>query len=182
VNAVGKTIIAGVFPSDAHAEEASLGLQKLGLREHEIDIRAPEPGRYRIDADEATELGRGAAIGVAIGVPVGGLLGIAFGIAAVPGGLSSGIIGVAFGFLVGAFWGTFFGGLAGVVPKVLAHERGPRSYSVSEGAADAVVIAYAGKRADDARKVMKKRGARAFLTRIPAVRDVTAPGVIEQVA
>jgi hypothetical protein len=168
-----------VFSNDTQAAAANQSLLRLGLTEDEIEVGEPRPGRYRIDTDEAAELGRGAAIGIAVGVVVGGIIGVAAMNVIMPGILyTGGMTAISLGFLIGAFWGIFFGGLGGVVPKVLAYEHGPAIYEIPSGGAHTVVVAHANGLAGDARKVMMQGGVRAILADAPVLHPVApAEGV-----
>ena len=45
-------LVAGVFTSRARAEAASKDLLRIGLTEHDVELGAPAPGRYRLEDRE----------------------------------------------------------------------------------------------------------------------------------
>lgn len=177
-----ENLVAGIFTTRARAEAAYRDLLRIGLTEHDIELGVPEPGRYRIEDHEAEEIGQGAAIGVAIGVPVGSLVGIGVLLATVPGILDAGFSGIGVSALVGGFWGIFFGGLGGVVPKVLAQSHCGERCEIQENGPELMIVARTSEKLDDARKVMRRRGAHFFLTPIPASRPAPDLQAIGQYA
>jgi hypothetical protein len=175
-------LVAGVFTSRARAEAASKDLLRIGLTEHDVELGAPAPGRYRLEDRESAELGRGAMIGVAIGVPVGAVIAIGLLMAAVPRFADTGINGIALGAVVGGYWGIFFGGLGGVVPKVLAQEHGSGRCEIREGGPETIVVVHAGEKLDDARAVLQRRGGRCFAGEVPTARTAFEPQALGQPA
>lgn len=168
----GEQLVAGLFASRDRAEAAVQGLHRIGLTDADIEIGAPEPGRYGIEYDESMELGKGVVTGIAIGVPVGMVLTIGPLMLFVPSLSVGGSI--ALGMLIGGFWGIFFGGLGGMVPKVLGQPAS--KYAASESSPEVVVVAHAGAQVGAARRMLQSRGAQYLLTEIPAVRS--SPGVL----
>ena len=165
--AAGANLVAGLFESRTRADAALDGLHRLGLTDRDVEVGAPAPGQYRVEYDEAAELGRGAVLGVAIGIPVGCLVSIVLLTLAVPEMSMDGVL--VLGITLGAFWGIFFGGLGGVVPKVLAQEHGGPRCAIADGSADVVVIAQAGDQTDAVHAEMQRSGALRFLADVPLV-------------
>ncbi len=171
MDTVEENLVAGVFTSREQADAVLKDLLRIGLTADALEVGVPEPGRYQLEDHGSQEIGQGAVIGIAIGVPVGSLAGIGM-VAAAVSGMASSLDVIGLGILFGGFWGIFFGGLAGMVPKIMAHADELRWYVLSEGGPEILVIARAGSRVDDVRKVMRRRGARAFFAEIPATLPV----------
>jgi hypothetical protein len=159
--------VVGVFPTYARAEAAHQDLRRRGIAEEAIRIGRPKPGRYRIETREFEDMGRGAMLGVMIGVPVGALVAVGVLMALVPGFAGRGIAGIVLGLVTGAFWGIFFGGLAGVVPRVLAHEKAKHHHDFAADCDEAVVSVSRPANLDAAYKVMQRAGASCILSREP---------------
>jgi hypothetical protein len=165
--------VAGIFASQSDADAAQHALQRIGVATTDVEIGTPEPGRYRVEDDESRKYGRGVTVGILLGVPAGG--GVAIGVLryAVP---DLGIpLTVGLGMLIGGYWGIFFGGLAGMVPKVLAHAKIDPLCTVADGCSEVVVIAYVAGEVGRVRQVMKRHGARSFLQDAPLLRHDEAP-------
>lgn len=182
MDTMSERVVAGVFLTQTQAEAASRRLQQIGLEEGQIEIGVPEPGRYRIESDEAAALGRGVVRGVIAGIVAGGLVGVGFVLLTVPGALGMGMNGLGLGLLVGIFWGIFFGGLGGMVPAVLAQEHATGWYVATESSPETIVIAHAGGLAGRAERAMQKAGAKAFLAQAPAVHPAHPIGAVHQYA
>ena len=157
--------IAGLFTSHEQAEAARQDLRRIGLADDVVEVSIPEPGRYKVEYHESSELGRGAAIGGAIGVPVGSGVAISVLLAAVPEMGKMAAIGL--GILTGSFWGIFYGGLGGTVLKVLAHTDDKLRRTIAADSQEVLLIAEAGSQTGIARKIMRKHGASCFLESIP---------------
>lgn len=166
--------IVGIFPTHERAMAAWNDLHRLGLADADVEIGTPAPGRYPVEDSEAADIGRGAMTGVVVGIPLGGVIGVAVLLAIVPGLMANGVQGIVLGLLMGAFWGIFFGGLAGVVPKVIAHSEGSRHCEIPEGGSETAVVAWALADAGAAHKIMRRHGATAFLSRVPEMHPVGA--------
>lgn len=163
--------VVGVFPTYARAEAAYQELRRKGITDENIRIGQPAPGRYRIEIREFEEMWHGAMLGVMIGVPVGALVAVGVLMTMVPDVASTGIGGIVLSVVVGGFWGIFFGGLAGVVPKVLAHEKSKHHYEITTDCAEAVVCVSPAANLGTARKVIG-RGATCFLVQAPSTHPV----------
>ena len=161
-------LVAGLFPSRARADAAVQRLHDLGIMDADVEIGAPEPGRYSVEYHESADLGRGVVIGIAVGVPVGSVIAAALVMLAVPTMSLAAVVGL--GILIGGFWGIFFGGLGGMVVKVLAHASGGPTYTASQNTSDVVVIVHADNQIGAVRRVLLDGGTRYFLTDVPAVR------------
>ena len=157
--------VAGLFTTHEQAEAARQDLRRIGLADDVVEVSVPEPGRYKVEYHESSELGRGAAIGGAIGVPVGSGVAISVLLAAVPEMGRMAAIGL--GILAGSFWGLFYGGLGGMVLKVLAQTDKKLRRTVAAGSQEVLLIAAAGSQTGIARKIMRKHGASCFLEGIP---------------
>jgi hypothetical protein len=163
----GTQLVAGLFTSRSRADAAVQKLHRIGLTDADIEIGAPEPGRYGIEYDESLELGRGVVMGIAIGVPVGSIVAIAALMLVAPS-LSIGA-SIGLGILIGGFWGIFFGGLGGMVPKVLGQPES--TYPINETSSEVVVVAHVGTQVNAARKAIQGAGVRYLLTDVPVVRS-----------
>ena len=157
--------VAGLFTSHEQAEAARQDLRRIGLADDVVEVSIPEPGRYRVEYHESSELGRGVAIGVAIGIPVGSGIAISLLLATVPGMGRMAAIGL--GIVVGSFWGLFFGGLGGMVLKVLAHTDDKLRHTIAADNQEILLIAEAGSQTSTAKKVMRRHGANCFLEGVP---------------
>ncbi len=157
--------VAGLFTSHEKAEAARQDLHRIGLADDLVEVSIPEPGRYKVEYHESSELGRGAAIGGAIGVPVGSGVAISVLLAAVPEMGRMAAIGL--GILVGSFWGLFYGGLGGMVLKVLAHTDDKLRHTIAADSPEILLIAEAGSQTSIAKKVMRRHGANRFLEGVP---------------
>jgi hypothetical protein len=147
----------------AHA--ARQDLRRIGLADDVVEVSVPEPGRYKAEYHESSELGRGAAIGGAIGAPVGSAVAIGVLLATVPEMSTMAAIGL--GILAGSFWGLFYGGLGGVVLKMLAHADNQSRRTIAADSQEILLIAEAGSQTGIARKIMRKHGVSCFLESIP---------------
>ena len=157
--------VTGLFTSHEQAEAARQDLRRIGLADDVVEVSVPEPGRYRVEYHESSELGRGAAIGGAIGVPVGSVVAISVLLAAVPEMGRMAAIGL--GIVVGSFWGLFYGGLGGMVLKVLAQSDKKLRRTIAADSQEVLLIAEPGSQTGIARKIMRKHGASCFLEGIP---------------
>lgn len=157
--------VAGLFTSHEQAEAARQDLRRIGLADDGVEVGIPEPGRYRVEFHESSELGRGVAIGVAFGIPVGSGIAISVLLAAVPG--MDRMVTIGLGILVGSFWGLFYGGLGGMVLKVLAHTDDKLRRTIAADSQEVLLIAEAGSQTSVARKVMRRHGANCFLEGVP---------------
>jgi hypothetical protein len=164
----GGNVVAGLFRSQRQADAALQAFYRIGLTDADVEIGAPEPGRYRVEYYESQEVGQGILRGMALGIPVGGVLGSGFLVLSVPGMALAGSIGL--GFLIGAFWGIFFGGLGGMMMRSLAPSEALH-FTIAVGSSQVVVIAHAGDQSGMVQALMKHGGARYFFRDVPAIRS-----------
>jgi hypothetical protein len=157
--------VAGLFTSHEQAEAARQDLRRIGLEDRAVEVSIPEPGHYKIEYHESSELGRGAAIGAVIGMPVGIGVAIAVLLTTVPS--MDRMTAIGLGILLGSLWGPFFGGLGGIVPKVLAQTEEKLRHTIAADTKEVFLIAEAGGQTSIARKVMRRHGARRFLAGNP---------------
>ena len=160
-------LVAGVFRSQSEAEETLEDLHQLGLRDADLEVGAPEPGRYRVEVRESQELGRAVLLGIAVGVPLGGVIATGGLLLIVPGIAPMAAVGL--GLVMGGFWGIFFGGLGGMAVQVIAHER-ERQYAIRPDSAEVLLIAHADDQYGAVHSTMANHGSRAFLKDVPAIR------------
>src|SRR4051794_34104192 len=160
----GEDLVVGVFTTRAQANAAFEHLHWIGLSDDRLEVRTPETGRYHIEDHAASEIGAAVLTGIIFGGPIGSLIGLALFAWAFP---DFPIRGMLLGIMVGSFWGAFYGGVIGMVPKLVAHIDDRRWYDIVDVSQETLVIAWAGGRARDARKVLNDRGACCFLTEIP---------------
>ena len=165
----GGNVVAGLFKSQHQADAALQALHRIGLTDAEVEVGAPEPGRYRVEYYESQEVGRGIIRGIFLGIPIGGVLGAVFLVLSVPGMALAGSI--VLGFLIGAFWGVFFGGLVGMMMRSLAPTEA-QYCTIVAGRSDMVLIAHAGDQSGLAQAQMKYHGARYFFQDVPESRPV----------
>jgi hypothetical protein len=165
----GGNVVAGLFRSQHQADAALQALHRIGLTDADVEVGAPEPGRYRVEYYESQEVGQGILRGIALGIPVGGVLGSGFLVLSVPGMALAGSIGL--GFLIGAFWGIFFGGLCGMMMRSLAPTEALHC-TIAVGSSQVVVIAHAGDQSGLVQALMKSDGARYFFRDVPEVRPL----------
>ena len=160
-------LVAGVFKSQAEAEETLEDLHRIGLTDADLEVGAPVPGRYRVEIHESQEIGRAVVRGIAVGVPLGGIIATGFLLLVVPGIALTSAIGL--GLAMGGYWGIFFGGLGGMALKVIAHDR-ERQYAIAPDSAEVLVIAHADDQYGAVHHTMANHGSRAFLMDVPHVR------------
>jgi hypothetical protein len=168
----GGNVVAGLYRSQRQAEAALQALYRIGLTDADVEVGAPEPGRYRVEYYESQEVGHGIVRGIALGIPVGGIIGAGFLVLTVPGMALAGSIGL--GFLIGAFWGIFFGGLCGMMMRSLAPSEA-LYHTVAAGRSEVAVIAHAGDQSGLVLALMKHAGARYFFRDVPELRSSQRP-------
>jgi hypothetical protein len=161
-------VVAGLFRSQRQADAALQALHRIGLTDADVEVGAPEPGRYRVEYYESQEVGSGILRGIALGIPVGGIIGSGFVVLSVPEMALAGSI--ALGFVIGAFWGIFFGGLTGMLMRSLEPTQALH-YTAAPGTSEVVVIAHAGDQSGLAQAVMKHGKARYFFRDVPELRS-----------
>jgi hypothetical protein len=150
--------------SREQAEAAIADLRRLGLRDDDIGLALPEPGRYLVPdtdtADTVTRMETGAAIGTPLGTIAGIGIMAALSAAAGPIGLGGLLLVGAVG---GSLWGAFFGTFGGVLAKVRWNIAEDRWCEIPLGGADILVVARAGGEDEAVRRSMQHHGARCFL-------------------
>ena len=117
MNADSDLLVAGLFESQKEADEALEGLHRIGVTDADIEVGAPEPGRYRIERHESADMWRGVRNSMVVGAVVGSVIAMGLMSIIVPGQSLASLIEL--GVPIGACWGIFFGGLSGMAMKAV---------------------------------------------------------------
>lgn len=164
-------VVPGVFGTRAQAEAAIAELRALGLRDEEIGVAVPEPGRYQL-MDDATERAfREVPKAFAAGASLGSLAGVGLMALVVPGAGVLGVGGLLVGLYGGALWGGFAAAFGRLVAKVRWNDAEDRWCEIPLAGGDILVAARAGDRVDEVRRVMERHGARCFLDQAKPAQD-----------
>lgn len=160
-------LVAGLFESQQQADVAVASLHRIGVSDAEVEIGAPEPGRYRIEYHESSRVWKGVRNGMLMGAVVGSLISMAIMAFAVPWLKLAGWIELSVP--MGAFWGVFFGGLTGMAMRAATSVQGEPRYTVTNDSDDVLVIVHAGTRFGAVHDVMEHQHPRYLLADVPAV-------------
>jgi hypothetical protein len=160
-------LVAGLFGSQQQADAAVERLHRIGVADADVEIGAPEPGRYRIERHESAEFWTAVRKGMMIGAVIGSAISTGIMSFAVPGLTLAGLIEL--GVPMGAFWGIFVGGLSGVAAKAVSLAEGEPRYAVTDECSDVLVIVHAGDRFGAAHEAMERQHPRHLLVDVPAV-------------
>lgn len=160
-------LVAGLFESQQQADAALERLHRVGVADADVEIGAPEPGRYRIEHHESAEFWSAVRNGMVIGAVIG--IAVAMGIMwfAVPGLTSAGLIELSVP--MGVFWGIFVGGLSGVAAKAVGLADGEARCAITPDSSDVLMVVHAGDRYGPAHEAMERQHPRHLLIDIPAV-------------
>ena len=160
-------LVAGLFESQQEADAALARLHRVGVPDADVEVGAPEPGRYRIERHESAEFWKAVRKGMMIGAVVG--IAVSMGIMwfAVPGLTLAGLIELSAP--MGAFWGLFVGGLSAVAAKSVSLAEGEPRYAVTDENSDVLVVVHAGDRYGTAHQAMERQHPRHLLLDVPAV-------------
>jgi hypothetical protein len=170
MDAERESLVAGLFESQQQADAALGRLHRIGVADADVEIGAPEPGRYRIEYHESADFWTAVRNGMVVGAVIGSVIAMGIMSVAVPGLTPAGLIEL--GVPMGAFWGIFVGGLSGVAVKAVAHAEGEPRYAITADSSDVLVIVHAGDRVGTAHQAMERQHPRYFLIDVPAVRHV----------
>jgi hypothetical protein len=169
-------LVVGVFDHQAPAELAVADLWTAGFARDRIDMVTRSQGQTQGTPDLTRQkdaaTGAGPGGGAVAGAVAGAVLTLLVpGIGTVlGGGLLAGIVG---GAALGAAGGTFLGPF--VALEIDEETAGHYARHVDEGGA--LVLVQAGERADEARAILARHGAReGGLTSPPAMPAVVVPG------
>src|SRR6266571_4021347 len=102
------SLVAGLFGSQQQADAALEKLHRIGVADADVEIGAPEPGRYRIEYYESAEIWTAVRNGMVVGAVMGSVIAMGIMSFVVPGLTPTGLIEL--GVPMGAFWGVFVGG------------------------------------------------------------------------
>lgn len=163
VGEASEVITAVVFREREQAEAAIADLRRLGLTDEDLGLLTLAPGRYLLDDDTAAEAMEGVRRGIAVGVPLGSLAGIGLMAGTLHGLRAFGLGGILAGAPGGALWGAVLGGLIGLIARAHWDADEDQVCELPLTPGEVLVLARAGVRTDQARKVMARHGARAFL-------------------
>ena len=122
MDAERESLVVGLFESQRQADAALERLHRIGVADADVEIGAPEPGRYRIEYHESAEFWTAVRNGMVAGAVIGSVISTGIMSFAVPGLTLAGLL--ALGVPMGAFWGIFLGGLSGVAVKAVTQRRG----------------------------------------------------------
>ena len=167
MDAERERLVAGLFGSQQQAEAALDGLHRVGVADADVEIGAPEPGRYRFERHESAEFWTAVRNGMVIGAVIGSAVAMSIMWFAVPGLTLAGLIEL--GVPMGAFWGIFVGGLSGVAAKAVSLAEGEPRHTITPDSSDVLVVVHAGDRFGTAHEAMERRHPRYFLIDVPAV-------------
>jgi len=158
-------LVAGLFESQQQADAALARLHRVGVEDTDVEIGAPEPGRYRIERHESAEFWTAVRKGMMVGAVIG--IAISMGIMwfAVPGLTLAGLIELSVP--MGAAWGLFVGGLSGAAAKVASLADGEPRYAVTDESSDVLVVVHAGDHFGTAHEAMERQHPRHLLVDVP---------------
>ena len=167
MDAEHESLVAGLFGSQQQADAALERLHRIGVADADVEIGAPEPGRYRVEYHESAKFWTAVRNGMVAGAVVGSIFTIGMMWFAMPGLTPAGLIELSVP--MGAFWGVFLGGLIGVALTAITHATGEPRYAIAPETSDVLVVVHAGDRFDTAHEAMERQHPRYFLTDVPAV-------------
>jgi len=167
MDAERESLVVGLFESQRQADATLERLHRIGVADADVEIGAPEPGRYRIEYHESAEFWTAVRNGMVAGAVIGSAISTGIMSFAVPGLTLAGLLEL--GVPMGAFWGIFFGGLSGVAIKAVTHAEGEPRYAVTDESDDVLMIVHAGDRFGTVHATMESRHPRHLLTDVPAV-------------
>jgi len=167
MDAQSEMLVAGLFDSQKQVDATLESLHKIGVSDAEVEVGEPEPGRYRIERHESSEVWKAVRKGMIVGAAIGALIAIGAMSFVVRGLSLPGLIEL--GVPMGAFWGLFFGGLTGMAVKSVTLVPGEPRYAVTEDSHDLLMVVHAGDRFGAAHEVMEHQHPRYLLTDVPAV-------------
>jgi hypothetical protein len=167
MDAERESLVAGLFGSQQQADAALEALHRVGVADADVEVGAPEPGRYRIEHHESAEFWTAVRNGMAVGAVIGSAITMGIMSFAVPGLTLAGLIELSVP--MGAFWGIFFGGLSGVAVQAATHAEGARRCAITAEDSDVLVIVHAGDRFGTAHEALERQHPHYFLTDVPAV-------------
>jgi hypothetical protein len=162
-------LVAGLFESQQQADAALARLHRVGVQDADVEVGAPEPGRYRIERHESAEFWTAVRRGMLIGAVVGVAVSMCIWWFAVPGLTLAGLIELSVP--MGAAWGLFVGGLSGVAAKAVSFAEGEPRYAIADDSSDVLVVVHAGDRYGTAHEAMERQHPRHLLIDVP---DLTA--------
>jgi hypothetical protein len=160
-------LVAGLFDSQEEVDATLDKLHQIGVSDADVEVGTPEPGRYRIERHETSELGRAIRKGMYFGAVIGALVSTGFMSFVVHGLSLPGLIEL--GLPMGVAWGIFFGGLTGLALKAMTLVPGEPRYAITEDSHDVLMVVHAGNRLGAAHEVMEHQHPRYLLTDVPAI-------------
>ncbi len=161
------SLVAGLFKSQQQADVALKRLHRIGVADADVEVGAPEPGRYRIEYHESAEIWTAVRNGMAVGAVIGSVITVGIMSFVVPGLTLAGLIELSVP--IGAFWGVFVGGFSGMTVKAATHVEGEPRYAITAENTDVLVIVHAGSRFGTAHEALERQHPRYFLTDVPTV-------------
>jgi hypothetical protein len=167
MDAERESLVVGLFESQQQSDAALERLHRIGVADADVEIGAPEPGRYRIEYHESAEFWTAVRNGMVAGAVIGSAISTGIMSFVVPGLTLADLL--ALGVPMGAFWGIFFGGLSGVAVKAVTYAEGEPRYAVTDESDDVLMIVHASDRFGTVHAAMESRHPRHFLTDVPAV-------------
>jgi hypothetical protein len=170
MDAERERLVAGLFGSQQQADAALEGLHRVGVADADVEIGAPEPGRYRVERHESAEFWTAVRKGMVIGAVIGSAIAMGIMWFAIPGLTLAELIELSVP--MGAFWGIFVGGLSGVAAKAVSLAEGEPRHTITTESSDVLVIVHAGDRIGTAHEAMERRHPRYFLIDVPAVHHI----------
>jgi uncharacterized protein (TIGR02271 family) len=161
-NTTGGSTVVGVFEDREDARDAIEALKDDGFAAEAISILSPDKqATQQIAEDTGTHAGAGAATGAVTGGLLGGIGGwlVGIGALAIPGVgpfLAAGAFATALG---GAAIGAGIGAIAGALVGMGVPEEHAKYYEDEARAGKTLVTVRADTRYDDARRILRDRGA-----------------------
>jgi hypothetical protein len=168
MDAERESLVAGLFESPKQADAALERLHRIGVADADIEVGAPEPGRYRIERHESAEFWTAVRKGMVIGAVIGSVISMVIMWFAVPGLTLVELIELSVP--MGAFWGIFVGGLSGVAAKAVSLAEGEPRYAITDESSDVLVVVHSGDRFGPTHEAMERQHPRHLLVDVPAVR------------
>jgi hypothetical protein len=160
-------LVAGLFDSQKAVEATLEKLHQIGVSDADVEVGAPEPGRYRIERHESSDMWKAVRKGMYFGAVIGAVVSMGIMSFVVRGLSLPGLIEL--GLPMGVAWGIFFGGLTGMALKAVTLVPGEPRYAITEDNHDVLLVVHAGDRVGAAHEVMEHQHPRYLLTDVPAI-------------
>jgi len=164
-------LVAGLFRSQQQADTALQRMHRIGVADADIEVGAPEPGRYRIEYHQASDFWTAVRKGMLVGAVIGAIIAIGIMSFAMRGLSLPNLIEL--GLPAGAFWGVFVGGLSAVAARGGARASGEPLYVVTPDDPEVLVVVQAHDRFGLVHEALQREHPRYFLTDVPALHHAT---------